>query len=143
MSFQEIVKKRSRDLNLNMAVSDIPGEMDFVCDAAMSGIKDKSYLFESSFDATCPVVKVQVRRLSDLLREFVPHGTKIDFMSIDCEGHDLRILQSNDWEFFRPHLLLVEEHGDDFNSPIISLAKSQGYRLQQKVGLTLFFEDTH
>ena len=32
----------------------------------------------------------------------------MDFLSVDAEGYDLTVLQSNDWEQHRPTLLLVE-----------------------------------
>ncbi|MEM2538328.1 MAG: FkbM family methyltransferase, partial [Candidatus Methanomethylicia archaeon] len=32
----------------------------------------------------------------------------MNFMNIDCEGMDFDVLQSNDWDKFRPNVLLVE-----------------------------------
>lgn len=51
---------------------------------------------------------LQPRTLASLLDEFLPKGQAIDFMSIDVEGLDLDVLRSNDWERYRPSLLLVE-----------------------------------
>lgn len=30
----------------------------------------------------------------------MPNGVEIDFMNVDCDGLDLSVLQSNDWERF-------------------------------------------
>lgn len=34
---------------------------------------------------------------------------QIDFLSIDCEGGDLGVLRSNDWQRFRPSLICIED----------------------------------
>jgi hypothetical protein len=41
-------------------------------------------------------------------------------MSVDTEGHDLRVLESNDWNSFRPKILILEtvEHKKDAGKKI-------------------------
>ena len=41
---------------------------------------------------------------SDVKKAFVrlAAGQSIDFMNVDVEGHDLEVLESNDWQRFRP-----------------------------------------
>jgi len=51
--------------------------------------------------------EVEVVRLADLCDKHVKERT-IDFMKIDVEGGELGVLQSGDWERFRPRLLIVE-----------------------------------
>jgi FkbM family methyltransferase len=88
---------------------------------------------------------VAVRRLDDLLAEYLPQGQKIDFMSIDVEGLDLSVLRSNDWIRFRPCMLLVEAHERTVlaveNDPINLFVVSAGYRLIAKTLNTLIYED--
>jgi hypothetical protein len=36
--------------------------------------------------------------LSSVLDQHLPPGQKIDFLTIDAEGHDLKVLCSNDWD---------------------------------------------
>jgi FkbM family methyltransferase len=88
---------------------------------------------------------VPVRRLDDLLTEYLPRDRKIDFMSIDVEGMDLSVLRSNDWSRFRPALLLVEAHERTVaaveNDPIALFAVGTGYRLIAKTLNTLIYED--
>jgi len=50
--------------------------------------------------------KVQVLPLRELLSRHSPG--EISFLSIDVEGYDLQVLQSNDWSSYRPKLVVVE-----------------------------------
>ena len=87
--------------------------------------------------------QIPVRRLSSLLAEFLPGGVPIDFMSIDVEGFDLQVLQSNDWTRFRPTCVLVESESFDLTNPganpIHVFLESQNYMLFAKTFNTLFY----
>jgi FkbM family methyltransferase len=89
--------------------------------------------------------KVPVRRLEDLLSEYLPLDKQIDFLSIDVEGMDLFVLRSNDWSRFRPRILLVEAHKRVVsaieNDPINIFTVAAGYRLIAKTLNTLIYED--
>lgn len=53
-------------------------------------------------------VEVKVERLDELLARFLPPGQQIDFLSVDVEGLDEEVLRSNDWNRYRPRLILAE-----------------------------------
>lgn len=55
------------------------------------------------------VVDVRQRRLAEVLAEHVPAGREIDLLSVDVEGLDLEVLYSNDWDRYRPSVVLVED----------------------------------
>lgn len=59
-------------------------------------------------------IEIKIRSLKNILDEYLPNGQKIDFMSIDVEGLDFEVIQSNDWEKFRPKILLVEALGGGY-----------------------------
>jgi len=88
---------------------------------------------------------VPVRRLDDLLGEYLPQGQGIDFLSIDAEGFDLSVLRSGDWSRYRPRVLLIEARERTFlaleNDPIATFASSAGYNLIAKTLNTLIYED--
>jgi hypothetical protein len=46
--------------------------------------------------------------LSAILEAHIPAGKTIDVMSVDVEGMDLEVLASNDWQRFRPRLVIAE-----------------------------------
>lgn len=57
--------------------------------------------------------ELEARTLEGILQE---HGIgKIDFLSIDCEGHEFECFQSMKWEDHRPALVLFEYRTASFN----------------------------
>jgi FkbM family methyltransferase len=79
------------------------------------------------------LAKHEIRKipLKDILLQHLPPGKKIDLLSIDAEGLDLEILESNDWSRFRPRYVCAECHTTDPSRAINpgSLLKDQGYSL--------------
>jgi hypothetical protein len=49
---------------------------------------------------------VTVRTLRDIFNEHRP--ARIDFMSVDVELHEKQVLAGNDWDAYRPRVVLVE-----------------------------------
>jgi FkbM family methyltransferase len=62
-------------------------------------------------------------------------------LDIDVEGADLMVLNSNDWERFRPRVILVECFLGD-RIQIMALLESRGYALVETCDLTLVFVST-
>lgn len=92
-------------------------------------------------------IEIKIRSLKNILDEYLPNGQKIDFMSIDVEGLDFKVIQSNDWEKFRPKILLVEALGgggiDDFlHSQLNQFLSQKGYQVFAKTFNTIFLKDT-
>jgi hypothetical protein len=92
---------------------------------------------------------IESQTLSEVLEKHLPPGQSIDFMSVDVEGLDLDVLRSNDWERFKPTVILAEDmrtsdFGRALNSPICAFLKVHGYSLFAKTVNTLLFqiEDT-
>lgn len=149
-AIQAFRRDRPSDINVCVGVSDMPGDIafhffnepalnTFDAELAAERIRIPGYrLLETR--------SVPVRRLDDVLAEFLPRNQKIDFLSIDVEGLDLSVLRSNDWNRFRPHLLLVEAHERTVlaieNDPINMFVVAAGYQLIAKTLNTLIFEDS-
>ncbi len=84
------------------------------------------------------VVEVPMRPLAAILkdREIGP----VDFLNVDCEGSDLEILQSNDWSRWRPSVVCVEDHSDEWQkSEVAQYVTGQGYSLKFRAGLSSLF----
>jgi hypothetical protein len=83
---------------------------------------------------------MKVLRLSDVCPEMSPHEPT--FLTIDVEGGDLKVLESNNWNVTRPRVICVEEwdmniqNGD---SLVAIYLKSQGYLFIERLGLSSFF----
>ena len=81
--------------------------------------------------------------LSDVLDKNMPTNTSIDFLTIDVEGLDFDVLKSNDWDRFRPKVILIEilvsNLGSLLNDPISTYLLSIDYKLYAKTLNTVFF----
>jgi hypothetical protein len=75
-------------------------------------------------------IAVPVLPLREVLERHVPEGQVIDFMNVDVEGHDLQVLESNDWNRFRPRFIVVEDaQTDAAKSEIVNAMKRYGYEV--------------
>jgi FkbM family methyltransferase len=90
------------------------------------------------------IVGIPLKRLETILDENLPHNTAIQFMSIDVEGLDLEVLQSNNWEKYKPFIMLVEtsvvSQGLAMDSPIHLFLTEKGYELVAKTYRTSFYK---
>ena len=82
--------------------------------------------------------------MAHILEEYLPKGKVIDVMDVDVEGMDLQVLQSNNWNKYRPQYVLAESIGSNLeecsNEPIVLFMKSVGYRMILKLVGTMVFE---
>ena len=83
-----------------------------------------------------------VLRLEQILRDCVPEGrTKLELLSVDTEGWDEVVLRSNDWDRFRPRLVLVESNTADAAGAIARFMEEVGYRRIDTFEINDLFED--
>lgn len=77
---------------------------------------------------------VTANRLDYILSKHMPEGTNIDLMNVDIEGFDIDALKTNDWNRFRPSVILVEDYSIDLasseKSEIYNFLSSKSYKLQ-------------
>jgi hypothetical protein len=66
------------------------------------------------------VIEIQTVTLETILDRNLPIGQEISFMSIDAEGHDLNVLRSNNWNKYRPELVLAEDHQNSLTAIMYS-----------------------
>jgi hypothetical protein len=83
-------------------------------------------------------IKVPSKPLRDIFSEYT-HKQKVTFLSTDCEGYDLEVLQSNDWDRYRPLVILSELQGSKKEGPIFDYLSKVEYEFFAKIGLTGFF----
>jgi FkbM family methyltransferase len=143
--------ERPRDINLQMGVSTQEGVLTyyFFNDAALNSFnKDLSDLrVRTSEYKVIATKEIPVNRLESILRLHLPAHTKIDFMTIDVEGFDFEVIQSNDWSAFRPTCVLVECLDTSFEEVLESetfrFMREQGYALYAKTANNLIFALPH
>ncbi len=130
---------RPRDINLELAVSETPGTLDYYIfnEPALNGF-DAGLSHERDARADLYKIvetrKLRTNRLEAILDEHLPNGQHIDFMTIDVEGFDLEVLKSNDWTKYRPEVVLVEV----LNSSFPDLLTNETNRLLREEGYEIF-----
>lgn len=55
-------------------------------------------------------INIKCNILANILKE--NNLFDVDFMTVDCEGLDMEVLDSNDWNIFRPKLICIEHSMD-------------------------------
>lgn len=139
---------RRRDINLELGIGKVAGEMTFNCfdDPALNSFNEElseQRTLETKYKII-DRVKVEINTLNQILNKYLNEGTKIDFFSIDVEGLDLEVLQSNDWERFAPSFILVEDIGFDWREPekseIYKFLSSRKYRIVSMLKRTIIYE---
>jgi FkbM family methyltransferase len=147
-NFEKFKKLRSKDVNLNIGISDteqILTYYKFDSPAINTFDKEHAELWDKTTEyKIIDKIEVQTFPLVEVLNRYLPPNQQIDFMSIDCEGFDLKVLKSNNWLKFRPKLLLVEESIVENmsleNSEIYSFLKSVNYNLATITSGTMIYK---
>lgn len=109
-------KMRPNNINLHCCVGSTASTsvVDFyMFDSAELNTFDQAALPEIlKYHGQKPVAieKIQLRSLQNILDEHMPADKQIDLLSIDAEGADEEILLSNDWDCYRPTVIIVEKH---------------------------------
>ena len=107
--FERIVAERPRDINLDCAISNVNGRST-ITHYRNSGLSTFHEQYRHEFRERFPSeeIEVETRTLLSIFEEFVPSEMRIDFLKIDVEGWEGHVLVGNDWERYRPELVVVE-----------------------------------
>ena len=118
--FLKLKDDRKRDVNLNVGIGLSTSTVTFfkfIPDTLSTFSTQEAERYKKQGYRLFEVPEVELHRLDVILSEYC--GTReIDFMSVDTEGLDLDVLQSNDWNRFKPRVVCVESvrHGINWNT---------------------------
>ncbi len=106
---------RPRDTNIETCIAESSGEVEFFVfpePALNTAGRDRKDAMEAATNSHGKRVVVPAERLETLLDTYMPDGAPaIDFMSIDVEGSEMAVLRSNNWERYRPRVIVIEVLG--------------------------------
>lgn len=140
-------KLRPLDINIEVAVSDREELLEYFIfeESALNSFSKQladSYIADKH--KLVSKLKLKTQPLEKILDEYLSPDQKIDFLSIDAEGHDLKVLKSNNWDKYSPRYVLIEILGLNLENPtqnkIFSFLKSVGYGIVSKCHNTVIFE---
>lgn len=119
-------KLRPRDINVACAVSRARGQIRLTTfdDPAVNSADKQMIDLHIKTGQVHPTgaIVVEAYPLAEILEACMPPGRHLTFLSVDVEGMELEVLESNDWDRFRPRFVAVEWLGP----PSIKVAMSTG-----------------
>jgi hypothetical protein len=149
-AIDEFLLARPTDINLVTLVGNCNEPVEYVyfdhpgvnsADQKMIAIQTRN---SSPFKETHREIR-RAQPLSELLDNYLSAEKSIDFLSVDAEGMDLQVLNSNNWEKYRPFLIAVETHGMDLNrledNDVFNYLHQLGYKIVSHVFVTSMFID--
>lgn len=149
-SMKQFETTRKRDINLEVGIGLKRASAEYYVfnEPALNGFSKKISIERHVNTAEYEIIKtlmIDVFPLSTILGKYLSSGQCIDFMTIDVEGLDFDVLKSNDWNKYRPRILLVEIFVNDLesltNSEISNYMSENGYEIFAKTVNTVFFID--
>lgn len=146
--FESFKLARSEDINLNVGVDDVQGERDFYI---ISTPTLNTFSKEEAENCTrennhqiVSISRTKVDVISNIIQDYCK-GIFPDFLSLDVEGLDLKILQSINYEQSSPLIICVEtisfsETGNGVKDiHIIQFLESKGYMVYADTYINTIF----
>lgn len=139
---------RPRDIAIELGVSNSCESLTYFMfnEPALNTFDSKLAAERDSKEGYKVIQKILISTLplSQILDTQIIPNSGIDFLSIDVEGLDLQVLESNDWDRYLPKIVVAE--GLNFNlenlnqDPIYRFLIGKGYYLYAKTGCSIIFE---
>ncbi len=135
---------RKRDINLNISVGNDEKSIDsyiFYNNCSMNTVDRKFKNFtEKSVKKKPEIVKVNQKKLDTVLDNY--NIKKIDYLNIDVEGYELKVLSGFNIKKYNPDLVSIEIHDKEcppLNNAIYKFFIDNKYNLISIYGWTYFF----
>jgi FkbM family methyltransferase len=110
--FQELVKFRKRDINLQIGAGKMNGNATLYVLGYGSTLQKKENVTS---------IKIEVDTMSNICRKYVPKNEIIQFCKIDVEGGEKDVLLGYDFENYRPKVFCIESTLPDTGIPSYNL----------------------
>ncbi|WP_103582085.1 FkbM family methyltransferase [Campylobacter concisus] len=139
-------KFRPRDINIERPISDKKQILTYYAfnePALNTFSKELAVEYEKENYFIKFTKDIETTTLEDILDRNLPKNQDIDFLSVDVEGLDLMVLRSNNFEKYKPKIVLIEILGNSFseieNNKIADYLRQYGYSIFAKTVNTVFF----
>ena len=139
---------RPNDHNICAALSEKSEKRDIFFDNHFSPVNTISKSFYETSNKNISfknLIKkeVKTKTFNDVIRN-ISKIPKINFLNIDCEGHDYSVLKSIDLELYNPDLVCIETHHVDNKETnnsknIFSLLEKNNYKIIKRCGPSSIF----
>ena len=122
---------RPNDLNYNCAISNKNEVIKLFYQKELSQLSTtESAQAKKVFQGNIKEKEIQAFTLDEILNKSKYKNSKIDFLDIDVEGADLKVLEGLSFEKFKPELICVEIHAKEINkSKIYKFLVDKKYKI--------------
>ena len=128
---------RPNDHNINAAITDFDGETEYFESGAIN--QQNSLVSEKDKKK----IKIKAYKLNTLLDDF--NILEIDYLNIDVEGNEFKVISTFDFEKFHPKLISIEQNIYNsekiFDEECHKLLLAKNYFLASKIGVTCIYVD--
>jgi FkbM family methyltransferase len=134
---------RPKDNFINAGIGNSNTSMDYYM-LPESSMNTFSYDFLVQHHLEDKIVKkinVPLLSLKEILDKNLNKKDRLDFFDIDVEGLDLEVLKTNDWNKYRPKVIIIESDlsiKKDVNSEIVKYLELQNYKF---IGKSIINDD--
>jgi FkbM family methyltransferase len=121
---------RPRDINVEAGVSrdSVVLEYHEFKEPAFNTFSRENMEYAKTRSEYLRSIDVKTHRLDYLLGQHLDSSVNITFCNIDVEGMEMSVLDSNDWDKYRPKILLVENIVDlDNGGEVSGFLEQKGY----------------
>jgi hypothetical protein len=140
-TMKDFTKIRPRDININRLIAREKQDMTFFqFDRPEFNTINENNAFVAQNKYGAKLINqtlIESVTLEEVLDLHMPINTQIDFMSVDVEGSDLEVLYSNNWEKYKPKMIIIESMDLDlenlYSNEVYNFLNSIGYRLASKL----------
>ncbi|AXE54892.1 FkbM family methyltransferase [Aurantimicrobium sp. MWH-Uga1] len=108
-AFAEFLSSRVEDINRCIAISDEPGfsTLKILDNSGLSTLDESVAQTHGSSGIGYTEIQVECETLSQLFSS-IENILEIHFLKVDVEGYESKVLSGNDWNRFRPWIVLIE-----------------------------------
>jgi len=109
-------KLRPRDINLEIGIGDPENAPTFYMldeKSTMNSFSKENLILHGVDQFIKKELNLKVTSLEQVFNNYSNYFTKIDFMSIDVEGMDYEVLKTNNWDKYKPSVIVVELNCSD------------------------------
>jgi FkbM family methyltransferase len=136
---------RPRDINICAAVSDKSVDAVFTefDEPGVSSLSEEHVGKHRDHNRVVRQRVVNTVTLDEVLKSNDAPNV-FDLLSVDVEGHDYEVIASLDLDTYRPHLIIIEMHGFNVESPsgkVYQYLISRGYRMVGYAVMNGYFLD--
>jgi FkbM family methyltransferase len=144
-------KHRPKDINLNLGVSLQNASLTYYtfAEPAYNTFSENQALErERAGISVKEEIAVETKTLEKIFDDHLPENQTISFLTIDAMGFDLNVIKSNNWNKYRPEIVIIHNDGGALSridiesvqrSEIYSIMKASNYYFFAKTLYSAFY----